>query len=132
MTNKTITLPVELVQRAVSRPGKESLAVNSADIIDRGRAQAEIRDLLAEPVPPAGGDKPVLYLDAKDFAIVTRCLTVSACIDVRAHQAGELFDHYRPEGLVPVYSEETVTRLQAEVLMLKELLESSRAAHGNR
>lgn len=123
MTNKTITLPVELVQRAVSRPGKESLAVNSADIIDRGRAQAEIRDLLAEPVPPSGGDKPALYLDARGFEIMTRCLTVSACIDVSAHHSGELFDHYRPDGLVPVYSEETVTRLRAEVERLGKRVE---------
>lgn len=136
MTNKTITLDLSLVQMAVDL---------LHDLRSGSAVERKLRAALADPVPPAGGDKlarpnlaldggydrkkfekvrdeicgsaakPALYLDAKGFEIVTRCLTVSACIDVRAHHAGELFDHYRPDGLVPVYSEETVTRLQAEV-----------------
>lgn len=49
MTND-IKIPRELADRLCKRPGKESLAVNHADILDRGAAQAELRALLAAPV----------------------------------------------------------------------------------
>jgi hypothetical protein len=104
MTNKTITLSRELVERAVMRPGKESLAVNNADIIARGRAQAEIRELLADPVPPAGGEPEtiayttngrtrVVLADQKDHAVWNAGRPLIYLEDHRAH----------------------VTRLQAEV-----------------
>lgn len=110
MTNKTITLSRELVERAVMRPGKESLAVNNADIIARGRAQAEMRAALAEPVPPAGGEPEVrAAFDA--WFILDRALdpqTDTTLIDGpfepwRAWKA--CADQYRAH----------VTRLQAEV-----------------
>lgn len=44
----------ELLERACMRPGRESLAVNDRDIIERGRAQAEIRELLAQPAEADG------------------------------------------------------------------------------
>jgi hypothetical protein len=57
-----VGVPRELLERATMRPGKESLSVNNADIIDRGRAQADIRDLLAESV-----------VDRKSDATTTTC-----------------------------------------------------------
>ncbi len=110
MADKTITLSRELVERAVMRPGKESLAVNNADIIARGRAQAEIRELLADPVPPAGGEPEVLsYL--------------------YRHPSGEPWPRTykdRQYGMTDWIETELVdrahvTRLQAEVERLKEV-----------
>lgn len=44
----------ELLERAVSTPTKESLEANQAAIIDRGRAQSDIRELLAQPAEAEG------------------------------------------------------------------------------
>lgn len=44
----------ELLELAVSVPTKESLEANQAAIIARGRAQAEIRELLAQPAEAEG------------------------------------------------------------------------------
>ncbi|TWC18164.1 hypothetical protein FBY06_11589 [Pseudomonas sp. SJZ085] len=106
MKNKTVTLDRELVERAVMRPGKESLAVNNADIIARGRAQAEIRELLAaEPVPPAGGEPEVHRYQ------VVKMLS----------EDGNKID-YKPHGPWVVMADAHdahVARLQAEVARLK-------------
>lgn len=50
----------ELLERVCLRHGRESQAVNHQDIIDRGRAQAEIRELLARPAE-AEGVEPVEF-----------------------------------------------------------------------
>lgn len=55
MTNNTINVPRELLERAVQIPSKASVEENHAAIVDRGRAQAEIRTLLSTP-SPAGVD----------------------------------------------------------------------------
>jgi hypothetical protein len=44
-----VRVPRELLERLCMRPHKESLAVNHQDIMDRGRAQAEMRELLTAP-----------------------------------------------------------------------------------
>jgi hypothetical protein len=103
MTNKTITLSRELVERAVMRPGKESLAVNNADIIARGRAQAQIRELLAEPVPPAGKSLQCWNCKA-DFTLADRANCDGCC-----WKCGKEID-----------LDDYVTRLQADVERLKQ------------
>lgn len=56
MTNNTIpNVPRQLLERAVQIPSKASVEENHAAIVDRGRAQAEIRALLSAP-SPAGVD----------------------------------------------------------------------------
>ncbi|MCL6701122.1 hypothetical protein [Pseudomonas sp. T1.Ur] len=108
MTNKTITLSRELVERAVMRPGKESLAVNNADIIARGRAQAEIRELLADPVPPAGGDGFDLALKVREALDRKAC--PDAWMRIAVETSRPLFDELIGN----------VTRLQAEVERLSK------------
>lgn len=56
----TVSVSRELLERLCKRPGKESLAVNHADIIDRGRAQAELRAILAHPADQQG--EPYRYI----------------------------------------------------------------------
>ena len=52
MTNNTINnVPRELLERAVQIPSKASVEENHAAIVERGRAQAEIRTLLSAPSP---------------------------------------------------------------------------------
>ena len=56
MTNNTIpNVPRELLERAVRIPTKASVEENHAAIVDRGRAQSELRALLSAP-SPAGVD----------------------------------------------------------------------------
>lgn len=79
-----VSVDRELLERACMRPGRESLAVNDRDIIERGRAQAEIRELLAQPAE-ADGVEVVGFLyknngqaltaadmDADTFALMAR------------------------------------------------------------
>ena len=86
MSNEFKLVPVALLERLCMRPAKELLAVNNRDIIDRGQAQAEMRELLTTPQPPAIGDwaidesagRPILtykgcsVIEAEDAASVTR------------------------------------------------------------
>lgn len=54
MTETINGVPLELLKRAVQIPSKASVEENHAAIVDRGRAQAELRDMLnAVPVPEA-------------------------------------------------------------------------------
>ena len=55
MTNTTLNVPRELLERAVRIPTKASVEENHAAIVDRGRAQSELRALLSAP-SPAGVD----------------------------------------------------------------------------
>ena len=56
MTNNTINnVPRELLERAVRIPTKASVEENHAAIVDRGRAQSELRALLSAPSPAGGG-----------------------------------------------------------------------------
>ena len=54
MTETINGVPLELLKRAVQIPSKASVEENHAAIVDRGRAQAELRDMLyAAPVSEA-------------------------------------------------------------------------------
>lgn len=54
MTETINGVPLELLKRAVQIPSKASVEENHAAIVDRGRAQAELRDMLnASPVSEA-------------------------------------------------------------------------------
>ena len=55
MTNTIPNVPRELLERAVRIPTKASVEENHAAIVDRGRAQSELRALLSAP-SPAGVD----------------------------------------------------------------------------
>jgi hypothetical protein len=46
MTETINGVPLELLKRAVQIPSKASVEENQAAIVDRGRAQAELRDML--------------------------------------------------------------------------------------
>lgn len=57
MTETINGVPLELLKRAVQIPSKASVEENHAAIVDRGRAQAELRDMLSslEVAPGACG-----------------------------------------------------------------------------
>ena len=55
MTDTIPNVPRELLERAVRIPTKASVEENHAAIVDRGRAQSELRALLSAP-SPAGVD----------------------------------------------------------------------------
>lgn len=71
MTETINGVPLELLKRAVQIPSKASVEENHAAIVDRGRAQAELRDMLyAAPVSEAKAQGVVMPAEL-DRAFIT-------------------------------------------------------------
>jgi hypothetical protein len=72
--NNPVVVERELLERAVSIPTKESLEANHAAIIDRGRAQAEIRVILAQPAQAGGVPDGFVLVPAEGMAEMAEAL----------------------------------------------------------
>ena len=99
MTNTIPNVPRELLERAVQIPSKASVEENHAAIVDRGRAQAEIRALLSAP-PPAGVDglEVVAFLIGGEPSL-TQCMVRGVVNDplCRLSDAQSIIDGLRGE-----------------------------------
>ena len=109
----------ELLERACMRPGRESLAVNDRDIIERGRAQAEIRELLAQPAE-ADGVEVVGYqwLDSAHY----RRKIPAHCIESHWRPLMTVANHQRILSAVTAERDAARDQLRAEVEALRVLL----------
>lgn len=73
MTETINGVPLELLKRAVQIPSKASVEENHAAIVDRGRAQAELRDMLnAAPVSEAKAQGVVMPTVDQAMRVVLR------------------------------------------------------------
>ena len=101
MTNKTemVSVPRELLERCCILPRHDSVTVNSQEITARGRAQAELRVLLAAPAEAvrAPVDEPVAWM--------TRCIKgvrKGAIEEVAGPESVSNFEYWSPP--FPVYA----------------------------
>lgn len=66
-----VSVKRELLERCCMRPRLETQAVNDQDIIDRGRAQAELREILAKPAQHHGDAIGTLVRDYNERIVFT-------------------------------------------------------------